>query len=230
MARRIDELVNQNLKANLAYKEMQITQLQHQIKPHFLYNTLECINALSQMGRTEEVRIITGAFAKLMKNRMSDAHFTTVKEEMACVDSFLQIYQTMQAGQLYYTITVDPQCESLRIPSMIVQPLVENAVLHGIVPSARQGTCTVESYCEDDQLCIQVSDDGVGLSRESLDAVNRYIAGKENEEDTKILGIGIRNVVDRIRFVYGGNGSIAVLSDAEWGTSITCTLPITTNL
>ena len=230
MARRIDELVNQNLKANLAYKEMQITQLQHQIKPHFLYNTLECINALSQMGRTEEVRIITGAFAKLMKNRMSDAHFTTVKEEMACVDSFLQIYQTMQAGQLYYTITVDPQCESLRIPSMIVQPLVENAVLHGIVPSARQGTCTVESYCEDNQLCIQVSDDGVGLSRESLDAVNRYIAGKENEEDTKILGIGIRNVVDRIRFVYGGNGSIAVLSDAEWGTSITCTLPITTNL
>lgn len=230
MARRIDELVNQNLKANLAYKEMQITQLQHQIKPHFLYNTLECINALSQMGRTEEVRIITGAFAKLMKNRMSDAHFTTVKEEMACVDSFLQIYQTMQAGQLYYTITVDPQCEPLRIPSMIVQPLVENAVLHGIVPSARQGTCTVEAYCEDDHLCIQVSDDGVGLSRESLDAVNRYIAGKATEEDTKNLGIGIRNVVDRIRFVYGGSGSIAVLSDAEWGTSITCALPITTNL
>lgn len=100
MARRIDELVNQNLKANLAYKEMQITQLQHQIKPHFLYNTLECINALSQLGRTEDVRIITSAFAKLMKNRMSDANFTTVKEEQACVDAFLQIYQTMQAGQL----------------------------------------------------------------------------------------------------------------------------------
>ena len=229
MARRIDELVNQNLKANLAYKEMQITQLQHQIKPHFLYNTLECINALSQLGRTEDVRIITSAFAKLMKNRMSDANFTTVKEEQACVDAFLQIYQTMQAGQLNYSITVDPQCEGLRIPRMIVQPLVENAVLHGIVPSARLGTCTVEVYRENEHLCIQVSDDGVGLSRETLESVNRYIAGKANEDDKKNLGIGTRNVVDRIRYVYGASGSISVLSDAEWGTSITLMLPIEEN-
>lgn len=229
MARRIDELVNQNLKANLAYKEMQITQLQHQIKPHFLYNTLECINALSQLGRTEDVRIITSAFAKLMKNRMSDANFTTVKEEQACVDVFLQIYQTMQAGQLNYSITVDPQCEGLRIPRMIVQPLVENAVLHGIVPSARLGTCTVEVYRENEHLCIQVSDDGVGLSRETLESVNRYIEGKANEDDKKNLGIGTRNVVDRIRYVYGASGSISVLSDAEWGTSITLMLPIEEN-
>lgn len=229
MARRIDELVNQNLKANLAYKEMQITQLQHQIKPHFLYNTLECINALSQLGRTEDVRIITSAFAKLMKNRMSDANFTTVKEEQACVDAFLQIYQTMQAGQLNYSITVDPQCEGLRIPHMIVQPLVENAVLHGIVPSARLGTCTVEVYRENEHLCIQVSDDGVGLSRETLESVNRYIEGKANEDDKKNLGIGTRNVVDRIRYVYGASGSISVLSDAEWGTSITLMLPIEEN-
>lgn len=229
MARRIDELVNQNLKANLAYKEMQITQLQHQIKPHFLYNTLECINALSQLGRTEDVRIITSAFAKLMKNRMSDANFTTVKEEQACVDAFLQIYQTMQAGQLNYSITVDPQCEGLRIPRMIVQPLVENAVLHGIVPSARLGTCTVEVYRENEHLCIQVSDDGVGLSRETLESVNRYIEGKANEDDKKNLGIGTRNVVGRIRYVYGASGSISVLSDAEWGTSITLMLPIEEN-
>lgn len=229
MARRIDELVNQNLKANLAYKEMQITQLQHQIKPHFLYNILECINALSQLGRTEDVRIITSAFAKLMKNRMSDANFTTVKEEQACVDAFLQIYQTMQAGQLNYSITVDPQCEGLRIPRMIVQPLVENAVLHGIVPSARLGTCTVEVYRENEHLCIQVSDDGVGLSRETLESVNRYIEGKANEDDKKNLGIGTRNVVDRIRYVYGASGSISVLSDAEWGTSITLMLPIEEN-
>lgn len=229
MARRIDELVNQNLKANLAYKEMQITQLQHQIKPHFLYNTLECINALSQLGRTEDVRIITSAFAKLMKNRMSDANFTTVKEEQACVDAFLQIYQTMQAGQLNYSITVDPQCEGLRIPRMIVQPLVENAVLHGIVPSAQLGTCTVEVYRENEHLCIQVSDDGVGLSRETLESVNRYIEGKANEDDKKNLGIGTRNVVDRIRYVYGASGSISVLSDAEWGTSITLMLPIEEN-
>ena len=229
MARRIDELVNQNLKANLAYKEMQITQLQHQIKPHFLYNTLECINALSQLGRSEDVRIITSAFAKLMKNRMSDANFTTVKEEQACVDAFLQIYQTMQAGQLNYSITVDPKCEGLRIPRMIVQTLLENGLLHGIVPRARLGTCTVEVYRENEHLCIQVSDDGVGLSRETLESVNRYIEGKANEDDKKNLGIGTRNVVDRIRYVYGASGSISVLSDAEWGTSITLMLPIEEN-
>lgn len=78
--------------------------------------------------------------------------------------------------------------------------------------------------------CVfNVSDDGVGLSREILESVNRYIAGKANEEDKKKLGIGTRNVVDRIRYVYGASGSISVLSDAEWGTSITLMLPIEVN-
>lgn len=223
MARRIDELVNQNLKAGLAYKEMQFSQLQHQIKPHFLYNTLECINALSQLGRTDDVRTMTGALAKLMKTKMSDRRFTTIREEFACVEAFLQIYKIMQGENLSYDIRIAPDCRDLSIPSLIVQPVVENAVLHGIVPSARKGTCTAEAFMEEGRLHIRVSDDGVGMPPEQLQAAQAFIAGDKDQGAR--LGIGIENVVERIRLIYGAAGEILLLSDREWGTTVELILP-----
>lgn len=121
MAQRIDALVNQNLKAELQYKQAQFDQLQHQIKPHFLYNTFECINALSQLGRTDEVRTMTGSLATLMKNKMSDQRFTTVGEEFACAEAFLQIYKIMHGENLSYEVRLEPGCRNLMIPSLIVR-------------------------------------------------------------------------------------------------------------
>lgn len=225
MAQRINELVNQNLKAELAYQEMQLAQLQHQIKPHFLYNTLECINALSQLGRTDDVRVMTGAFARLMKNAMNDRRFTTVREELACVESFLQIYKVMQGDDLEYAIHIDAACAECPIPSLIIQPIVENAVLHGIVPSARKGSCTVQALWEEDGIHISVTDDGVGFSAERLAAVNAYLSGGAPQGQTALPGIGLRNVLDRIRFVYGASGRVCLLSDTEWGTTFDFFLP-----
>lgn len=226
MAGKIDELVNQNLKTNLSYKEIQLSQLQNQIKPHFLYNTLECINALSQLGKKDDVRTVTGDFARLMKTKMDSRKFTTVKEELSCAEAFLQIYKIMQGDRLTYSIKLDPQCDELYIPSLIVQPIVENGVLHGIIPSARKGNCTVEVIREDDNICISVSDDGVGFSGNNLNAVNAYIDGNASEEQKAMMGIGIKNVVDRVHFIYGTAGVVTVLSDREWGTIVEIVLPI----
>lgn len=225
MAQRINELVNQNLKASLAYRESQFAQLCHQIKPHFLYNTLECINALSQMGRTEDVRTVTVALAKLMKNKMSDSCFTTVDKEVDCAKAFLQIYKIMQADDLNYFIQVDPACGSLQIPSLIVQPIVENAVLHGIIPSTRPGTCTVKAVCENDMLHISVSDDGEGFPPGKMQAVSAYIKGQATKQQAALLGIGLKNCIDRVRMEYGAEGTILLLSDREWGTVFEMILP-----
>lgn len=225
MAEKINELVNQNLKANLAYREMQLSQLQHQIKPHFLYNTLECINALSQLDRKDDVRVVTGAFARLMKTKMSDRRFTTVREELACVEDFLQIYKVMQGEDLEYSIRMDAACADCAIPSLMIQPIVENAVLHGIVPSARKGACTVEVCMEEGLLHISVSDDGVGFLPDPWAAANAYLAGEATPEQKELLGIGMKNVIDRIRFVYGARGRIILLSDREWGTTFDFFLP-----
>lgn len=225
MAERINELVNQNLKANLAYREMQLSQLQHQIKPHFLYNTLECVNALSQLGRKDDVRVLTGAFARLMKTKMNDRRFATVREELACAEDFLQIYKVMQGDDLEYAVRMDTACADCAIPSLMIQPIVENAVLHGIVPSARKGSCTVEVGMEEGLLHISVSDDGVGFLPEPWEAVNAYLAGAATPEQKELLGIGLKNVIDRIRFVYGARGRIILLSDREWGTTFDFFLP-----
>ena len=225
MAGRINELVNQNLKAELAHRELQLTQLQHQIKPHFLYNTLECINALSQLGRTDEVRVMTGAFARLMKTKMNDRRFTTVREELACVENFLQIYKVMQGDELEYAIHMDAACADCMIPSLIVQPIVENAVLHGIVPSGRKGCCTVQAFLEEECIHISVTDDGVGFPAGELAAVNAYLSGSVPRGKAAFSGIGLRNVLDRIRFVYGASGRVCLLSDREWGTTFDFILP-----
>ena len=190
-----------------------------------MYNTLECINALSQLDRKDDVRVVTGAFARLMKTKMSDRRFTTVREELACVEDFLQIYKVMQGEDLEYSIRMDAACADCAIPSLMIQPIVENAVLHGIVPSARKGACTVEVCMEEGLLHISVSDDGVGFLPDPWAAANAYLAGEATPEQKELLGIGMKNVIDRIRFVYGARGRIILLSDREWGTTFDFFLP-----
>lgn len=226
MAQRIDALVNQNLKGELQYKQAQFAQLQHQVKPHFLYNTFECINALSQLGRADEVRTITSSLATLMKTKMSDQRFTTVGEEFVCAEAFLQIYEIMYGENLSYEVMLDEDCRSLMIPSLIVQPIVENAVLHGIVPSGRKGICTMEAFLEDKFLHIRVSDDGIGFPDDRILPVINFIDGTATPEQIASLGVGLRNMIERVRLSYGTQSDILFLSDHEWGTSFELILPL----
>lgn len=225
MAHRMDHLINQNLKAGLAYREMQLAQLQQQIEPHFLYNTLECVNSLAQLERKDDVRHVTNAFARLMQSKMNDQIYVTVKEEISCAEAFLEIYKIMQARFLDYEIRVDEETLDWKIPSLIVQPMVENAVLHGIIPSGRKGIVTVEVRREEELLAVTVSDDGIGMKASKVRAIEAYAQGKASEEEKASLGIGVKNVLKRIRLLYGSGEYVTVLSDPEWGTTFTFMLP-----
>lgn len=225
MAHRMDQLINQNLKAGLAYREMQLAQLQQQIEPHFLYNTLECVNSLAQLERKDDVRHVTNAFARLMQSKMNEQIYVTVDEEISCSEAFLEIYKIMQARLLDYEIQVDPATRSWKIPSLIVQPMVENAVLHGIIPSGRKGVVTVEVHREEELLAVTVSDDGIGMEASKVKAIEAYAQGTASEEEKASLGIGVKNVLSRIRLLYGHGDYVTVLSDPEWGTTFTFLLP-----
>ncbi len=225
MAHRMDHLINQNLKAGLAYREMQLAQLQQQIEPHFLYNTLECVNSLAQLERKDDVRHVTNAFARLMQSKMNDRICVTVKEEISCVEAFLEIYKIMQARLLDYEIQVDSETQDWIIPSLIIQPMVENAVLHGIIPSGRKGIVTVEVHRDEELLAVTVSDDGVGMKASKVKAIEAYAQGTASEEEKNCLGIGVKNVLKRIRLLYGTGDYVTVLSDPEWGTTFTFLLP-----
>lgn len=224
MSSQIDRLVNQKLKSDLAYQEMQLSLLQKQINPHFLYNTLECINALAQLGRTDDVRTVTVSFASLLKTQLTDQRFCTVGQEIACTENFLKIYRIMRGNSLHACITLPPDCAGLIMPSLLLQPLVENAVLHGLRSRAGTGCCSVEVSRDAQWLCLSVSDDGCGAPAEVVSAVQAYVA--DGNAPAGRLGIGLRNVIDRLRFVYGDAARFTLYSDPEWGTAVEIKLPL----
>lgn len=223
MLDKIDTLINKGLKSELAYKEMQLTALQSQINPHFLYNTLECINSLAQLGRREEVRRVTVAFSNIMKSLAKGPRVVSVRDEIAYTRDFLVIYKILLEDRLEYHIDLSDECAELQIPRLVIQPLVENAVLHGVKSRPEGGHVSVTVFRIAGELLLSVSDDGVGFPQESLAALEAYIAG-----DTTVtgIGVGVKNVVDRLRLIYGSQCRISVQSSAEWGTTIDIVLPL----
>lgn len=230
MSDKIDELVNQNLKGEIAFQNMQLSMLRKQIEPHFLYNTLECINALAELGRSEDIRLLTIHFSRLMKTQMDEQQFCTIACELDCVESFLKIYKIIEGEKLDYQIQLDEECREIVIPAYLIQPIVENAVVHGIRKSVYPGTCTVSVEKQGDLVCIRVSDDGGGMPADIQEAIRAYGSKKYDEKQTEGLGIGLRNVIDRIWYIYKGIGTFSVYSDPEWGVSVEMILPIRKDL
>ncbi len=230
MSDQIDALVNQNLKGDIAFRDMQLSMLRKQIEPHFLYSTLECINALAELGRSEDIRLLTIHFSKLMKSQMDEKQFCTIGGELDCVESFLKIYKIIEGEKLDYEIVADEECREVVIPAYVVQPIVENAVLHGIRKSLYRGTCTVNVEKQGEDVCIRVSDDGVGMPGDIQEAIRAYAGRKYTKEQAEKLGIGLRNVIDRICYIYKGMGTFAVYSDPEWGASVEMILPVRKDL
>lgn len=230
MSDKIDELVNQNLKGEIAFQNMQLSMLRKQIEPHFLYNTLECINALAELGRSEDIRLLTIHFSRLMKTQMDEQQFCTIACELDCVESFLKIYKIIEGEKLDYQIQSDEECRDIVIPAYLIQPIVENAVVHGIRKSVYPGTCTVSVEKQGELVCIRVSDDGGGMPADIQEAIRAYGSRKYDEKQTEGLGIGLRNVIDRIWYIYKGIGTFSVYSDPEWGVSVEMILPIRKDL
>lgn len=217
-----DTLVNQVLRGEIRYKEMQMAALQAQINPHMLYNTLECINWLAMLDRKDDIRRVTIAFSKLMKSLMETPRDVTIQEEMDNIQSFLIIYQILLGDRLQYRIDVKSSCNTVLIPRLLIQPIVENAVVHGIKKSLHDGYLYVGVTDEPNGMLISVSDNGIGMSADMVQAINKY--GEKNMcTDGMEIGVGYRNVIDRLHVMKGG--SISVTSSAEWGTVVDIYLP-----
>lgn len=224
----INILINQVLKGEIEYKDMQLQALQAQINPHFLYNTLECINSLAQLGRKEDVRTVTVAFSNLTKSLLAEAKEVTIENELKYVKDFLMIYQIMLGNKLDYTIEIQAGLEDIMIPRMTVQPFVENAVLHGIKPCDREGTVSVSVVSVEEGILISVNDDGKGIDEERLKFIEQYIDGADISDYDGKIGVGMRNVISRIRLYYGDHAKIHICSFHDMGTTIDLMLPVET--
>ena len=214
-------LMEKELLMESHLKDAQLKYLQAQINPHFLYNTLDSIIWMSHAGRSEEVVEMTSALAALLRSSIGDGSDTnTLKTEIAHVRSYLTI-QKMRYHTLHDEIDIDPQTEDCLLPKLVLQPLVENAIYHGIKVKQQGGTVRIESLLEEDRLLITVEDDGIGMTPEQLAMIL-----EKKEADGESSKIGVCNVNERLQLFFGSEAAMKYYSEPGKRTMVMLVLPI----
>lgn len=224
MVRKINTLILKVYQEELSLKDAEISALQAQINPHFLYNTLDCINWLVDSGNIDEVRTITTSLANLMKvAARNKKKFITVQEEMQYIKAYLDIYKVSLQDKFEYYIDIDPRILKQNIPKLILQPIIENAILHGIKQKIGFGSLQVKGIYDEEKMIFEVFDDGVGMSEKQINLLleNNELEDMRDKRNT----IGLRNVMNRIRLIYGIDG-VNVQSQEDIGTMIEISIPI----
>ncbi len=196
--------------------------LQAQIQPHFLYNTLDSIIWMSHAGRSAEVVEMTSALASLLRRSIGTGSDTnTLAEEMDHVKSYLTIQKMRYNEKLQYALDMDPQTADCLLPKLVLQPLVENAIYHGIKVKQTGGTVRVESLLEEDRLLITVEDDGVGMTEEQIARIF-----EKKQSDAESTKIGVYNVNERLQYYFGSEASMRYYSTPGKRTMVMLVLPI----
>ncbi len=208
-------------------KDAQLKYLQAQINPHFLFNTLNAGAQLAMMegaDRTYEyVQTVADFFRYNVKNNKD---YVTLREEVTLVDNYIQILNVRFSGDIGYEKQVDERLLDSRMPSMILQPVVENAVNHGIREMAGEGKILLKIYREDDKLCISIIDNGKGMSKDTIDEI---LSGTLNhvEDSYNNNGIGMDNVISRLILFAGNKNVLQIFSEGEGkGCEVKISLPL----
>lgn len=201
-------------------RESELELLQSQINPHFLFNTLNIIASLSVIEKAPETgRVITSLSNLLRYNLKNQNEIVCLEDEIDMIRSYMTIQKTRFAEKIIYKEEIDKNLLGIKIPSMIIQPLVENAVKHGLEPVGRQGTLELVIHRQSSLLEIKILDDGVGIKGDVINAL------KNSSQETN--SIGIRNVMRRLELRYG-HPVLEINSRIPCGTECLIRIPIDT--
>ncbi len=222
----IKQLMEQVVEDQEVIRTSEIRALQAQINPHFLYNTLDSIVWIAEDTGNEKIKEITMALASYFRIVLSSGKdVITVREELEHVRNYLVI-QKMRYENMDFDIEVDPEVQALYMPKIILQPIVENAIYHGIKNSENGGVIWVRSYIKRDggeeALVFEIEDNGRGMRPQELRAIFRRGAKLRVKQG----GVGIRNIKERIALYYGEKYGLTVESVYRQGTKVTVTLPV----
>lgn len=209
-------------------KEAQLKYLQSQINPHFLFNSLNAGAQLAMMEDAEKTCIFVEKMADFfrynVKKGLGDA---SLEEELTAVENYIYILNVRFAGDIHFTKKVDESFMECRVPSMILQPIVENAVNHGIRNIDWEGKIFLEITGGEDKILIRIKDNGKGMSPERIQEVLSGCAG-DGEEQSDSTGVGMNNVISRLELYYDQKNLVEIYSEGEnKGTEIVLILPRT---
>ena len=231
MAGQIDLLIQKNMEEQKNFQKAEMKALQAQITPHFLYNTFDTIVWLAEEEHTEEVVRITKAFSDFLRISLSRGHeWITISQELDHIKNYLTIQKIRYADILNYNIDADPTLMDFKIIKLVLQPLVENAIYHGIKNKRGRGQLTVRVHYADEShksISFSVEDNGAGFTEERLGQVrNELRTGAQDSEKLSSV-YGLYNVNKKLKLYYGEQTEgIIIESAAGKGSRISFTIPI----
>jgi two-component system, sensor histidine kinase YesM len=229
MTKKIKDLINDVLLVNIQKKDLeikrnraQLSALQSQINPHFLFNALETIRMRSLMKDEIETAKIIHNMAKIFRNSLTwGKDFVPIRDEINLITSFLEIQKYRFGDKLDYEITVGKGAEECMIPNMALLPFIENASIHGIEPLKESGKITVSISLHAGTITCVMKDNGPGISEEKR---KKIVSSLVNEEDIR-ENVGIKNVYYRLKLYYHDQFYFKIDSQLDYGTTITIQLP-----
>ena len=218
----IEQYVEKIYRIEEEKRTAEIHALQMQINPHYMYNTLASIKWLALQGNVQKTTQVIDAFIFLLRNTISNtAEFITVDSEIQNLKNYVLINQVRYGVNVNVEFSVPLQCGGYKLPKLILQPFVENAFFHGF-PEGKKGTIQIFVKKEGDYLRFDIVDDGIGMNAEKLMALKN----KDGHKGEHFTGIGINNVDDRVKMIYGVDYGINIISEENQGTTVTIRLPL----
>lgn len=222
MTVQIKRLIQENSQKEKAKRKFELKSLQSQINPHFLYNTLDSIVWMAEAGMNDDVVKMTYSLSKLFRisiNRGSE--FVSLEQELEHIESYLAIQKLRYGEKLDYSIEADPSLMSFRLIKIIIQPIVENAIYHGIKKTSGPGFIDIKVMELDGNIRITIADNGVGMDENTI----ARLLDKDGHRSISKGGIGVKNVDQRIKLYYGEAYGVTIESEVFEGTTVTLTIP-----
>ncbi len=224
MSEKIKELLEDIRNNEKEKRKSEMDFLRAQINPHFLYNTLFSIQCMAELNKNEQaVKMIKAFIALLRKTLSTDRDLISLREELENTRSYLELERIRYSNIMDYEIEVSKELEACQVPALILQPIVENAIFHGLEAKASGGLIVVDVLKDGDDLLINISDDGKGMDSRRLKEVRARI---ELDADEARKSIGLVNVSGRIKINFGKEYGLTIDSEENIGTCVGVRLPI----
>lgn len=219
----VQKLLDETVALHEERTEIEMALLQSQVNPHFLYNTLNSVHWMAVMQKNTGIEKVVRSLVSLLKNvskGVSDK--IPLTDELALLGDYVNIQSVRYMGAFDYLCKVPDVLREYRIIKFTLQPIVENAMLHGVVPKGTFGIITVDAYEDGDDLVITVTDDGVGMSPEEVETLFRQ---GDRPDKSSMSGIGVANVNRRLKLAYGNQYGISVESEKGIYTKVLVRIP-----
>ena len=209
--------------------DTQMKALESQINAHFLYNTLEAINSLAEIEGSRDISVMALALGDMFRYSIkTKGALVPLEKELAHVQNFVAIQQIRFDNGFSFQLDVPEKLLSCRILKLILQPLVENALYHGLLHCNAGSTIWLSARKQGKVICFSVKDDGVGIPREKLENLQQMLAGKPKFQELNQRengSIGLKNINSRIRLYYGDDYGLEITSEQDKGTTVQIRIP-----